>query len=565
MKKGKLLLGLASLLCLSMLFAACDSANQSNGTESTGTPVEAAPQQVTHEMQDYLVYVDNDAPVWTTVQPLEGEQVDYDADHNLVVMKETDVDVQGNLIEQYKVYDLTNGDVIFEKTNTAPYYSGSIPEDETRVTLTVELQYPVIRALITSERSGDFYGAATTYTASFYEAKKDGELIYETTDNTLQTKINMHGNLYAVTLGDKLFWIDSNMDVLRQVDVIAANGYDTSSFDAEYNGYLYDSTYTSVQIFDRAGLCTFTYTVDDQSSIDCFVLNDGNVLIQQHTEVDIYTEYDYAWLGERIVLTSYMVNAATGEMTEIELDFIVISLESAYTEAARNVDRIFTLAEGRQNKAVIQRLANGLLAKTPAYVVTDNQLAIEYTVKNTAELVDYSIDLSAVDAGLYSTSVAVGGNFVEQVFDLDGNYVCLNEGNAITDLYIVADDIIYDHSMNPIYNARENRFEILGTVGETVFLRQINFVAGATETYVFDATANAPVLLADGMDTLLQQAPRDSYYILYDGNAETYTLYSVNGTTLLTSVSAPTVSVCRDVLLVQTQFNGKPVVRVILP
>lgn len=39
----------------------------------------AEPKQVDHEMRDYLVYVDEDAAVFTDVKQLEGECVSLDA------------------------------------------------------------------------------------------------------------------------------------------------------------------------------------------------------------------------------------------------------------------------------------------------------------------------------------------------------------------------------------------------------------------------------------------------------------------------------------------------------
>ncbi len=571
MKKGKLLLLLALILCLSVFVVACakDGDGTDTGTDTAGTQVEAEPQQVKHEMHDYLVYVDDDVPTFTTAQQLEGELVDYDTEHDMAVMKTKDVDVKGNLIETYKVYDLVSGEVIFQKENTALYYSSNIPDGETKTTLSVEIQYPVIRAMVTSERGGSAL-AGKTYKASFYEAKKDGELIYESTDSTLNSNADMRGNLYAVTLGDKLFWIDKNMDVLRQVEAIHTNGYDTDNFSAEHNGYLYSYNNTegginprkTLQIFDRDGLCALTYTADDKSFINCYVLNDGNVLVQQNTLVDIHTEYDYIAYGYPMVYTTYIVNAKTGEMKEIEFEYVIRELESAYTEDARDVDRIFTLAEGRQNKAVVVKVANKMLATTASYVVLDNDMKVEYVVNNGTQYTRFEIDLKAMNPNLYSVDVADGDSSIGKVFDLDGSFVCYDTGNAVTDRYVVGDSVIYDHKMNKLYDAQENKFEIIATIDEMVFLEKINFVSGATEIYVFDVNKKTPVLLTDGINTEIE-AVYDSYYILKDNKTETYTLYSADGTLVLTSAYHIDIRSCENVLIAVTEFNGKDVAYVI--
>ncbi len=536
------------ILCLTAVFASCDQQQQEQQPSDT---IGEEPKQVDHAMHDYLAYVDDDVLVFTSATQLEGEYVDHDEDHNLIVMKEKDIDTYGNLIETYKVYDLVTGEVIFEKQNTAKYYAGNIPEGETKTTLTVELEYPVIRSMLTSQTD-----TVTTYQASFYEAKKGGEMIFETTDDTLRPEINYGENLYAVTLGDRVFWIDKNLDVLRQVKDIAAGEYDTGYFDAEYSGYLYSWTYQTLQVFNRSGACSVEYIADEDSWIDCHVLNDGNVLMQVFTVVDIYTACDFVWDGDRTVLTSYIVNATNGEMTEIELDYIVNALQNKYTETAIDADHIFKLTQGKQNKAVIVKFANGSIAKTPLYVVVDNQMKIEYTVENKTPNIDFSIDLYAMNANLYSTTVTVGGADVEQVFDLDGNYVCLKADQAVTDRYIVTYDAIYNHEMIKIFDAQENGFEILNTVDEKVFLKKNNFASGAVETYVFDVETQTPTLLADGINTLYLGAA-ENCYLLYDEEAETYTLYAVNGEALLVSTAYPRIVSTEDTLIVETYFNGK--------
>ena len=573
MKKGSLCLLLTLILCFSVIFISCEKNTDPDETSETSAVSEASetqatveaetePPMVAHEMHDYLLYVDEDDPVYSTAKQLEGECVDYDADHNLAVMKEEDIDVYNNLVVKYKVYDLVSGDAIFEKEHSSPYYGNQIPEYGTKSTMSVDIEYPVIRVKITNTTQ---YSSVTetTYSISYFAAKKDGELIHQTTDNSLQVKIDMGDNLYALTLGDEVFWLDKNIDVIRTADKIVTNDdYDFQSFDAEYQGYLYSWSYNRLQIFNRAGFCTIDYTADDDSSIGCFLLNDGNVLLQKIKKTDIYSSYDFVFYGDRFDLATYIVNSVTGEMTEIELDFLVSDLKSAYSEEAFVTGRSFTLTPGSDNKAIVYRIANGVIAKDQTYVVLDNGMNIEYTLKNDTPVIMYDIDLPAATHNLYVATVQSGGVQCYQVFDLDGNYVCsYNSAEAITDRYVVTEDKIYDHKMNVVYDLNANNYSLLRVAGDNIFLKKTNFATGADEVYIFNGKDNIE-LLANGVNTVFVSGESIGYALQ---NAETgvYSIYANDKTELWSGISAPTVTICEDVVLVRAGFNGKTLAYVI--
>lgn len=573
MKKGSLCLLLTLILCLSVIFISCDkntdpeetsetsSVSESSETQAT-VEAETEPPVVEHEMHDYLSYVDEDAPVYTTAEQLEGEYVDYDDDHNLAVMKEEDVDVYNNLVVKYKVYDLVSGDVIFEKEHSSPYYNNQIPEYGTQTTMSVDILYPVIRVTITNTAQYSD-GTKTTYDISYYAAKKDGELIHQTTDNSLQVKIDMGDNLYALTLGDEVFWLDKNIDVIRTAEKIVTNDdYDFQGFNAEYQGYLYSWSPDRLQIFNRAGLCTIDYTVDDDSSIEAFLLNDGNVLLQKFTVTDIYSSYDFIFRGYRFDLTTYIVNSVTGKMNEIELDFFVMDLKSAYSEEAFVTGRVFTLTPGRDNKAIIFRIANGSIAKDPTYAVLDNGMNIEYTLKNDTPVILYDIDLPAATHNLYVATVMSGGVECYQVFDLDGNYVCsYNSAEAITDKFVVTEDKIYDHKMNVVYDLNANNYSLVSVAEDNIFLKKTNFATGSVEVYIFNGKDSIE-LLADGINTKFVGG-ESCGYVLQNADTGVYSIYANNKTELWSGISVPTVTICDDVVLVKAGFNGKTLAYVI--
>ena len=579
MKNGKLLLLLVAVLCLSMVFASCDTSATGDTSEpvSETTAVENAPaveqEEVEHEIRDYFV-IDNgiDSVSFAEISKLNGEILEIDDENNLISLVTKDLDNYNNVIETVKVYDILTGKCIREDSITYPLYASG----EDFVELKVDIDYPIIRVSKISYYE-DSYGLNPSYDISYYFAKENSEII-RSSSNTNYSKTNFYNGLVAIEMGDEVVWINRNMEVVRTVDAVAANGYDINVFNAEYQDYLYAWDDEAVQVFNKAGLCSAKYTIQHDGVLNVHVLNDGNVLIQDFEIVDEFTPCDFTWITnnsgpityssvQRIVMKSYVMSCTDGSIKEVELDYIVESLETAYEGRLGNNYFPFALAGNGQNQAIIYRVANGSLSLWQEYVSLGNDLEIKYSVKNNCIGVDFT-SAEVINSNLYAMDVYEAGVWHSYVFDLDGNKISpANYYSAdVTDTYIVTENAIYDHKMNVVYDISASDFADNGcyviSSTNTIYMFKYNFNTGANEIFVFDHASKSPKLLVDGINTIFETFG-DGYYVTYDVNECHYNFVSTEGKTILKAYKIDDITVCNGAIVVETEFEGNTLTYII--
>lgn len=564
MKKGKLIFLLAAILSLTVFLVACgdkendlpddSSADTSQGAEDQGE------QEIKHEIRDYFI-LDNgiEATSYAEISKLEGTVCDADDDHNLVALRTKDLNNKNEVVETVTVYDVMTGEKLLE-------HSVANLLDETRyyeiTYLDVEVDYPIIRV---SERSYSEDSENAVYEYSYYLAKKGSSVLKETTLHTYD--IASYGNnLYQVTLGDEMFWIDSDMEVVRTANAIVSAGYATR-FNYEYKGYLYSWSNSELHVFNRLGEICGRYAATHEGEINVHVLNDGNVLIQDVEYLDDeFALYDFLLGSHHCVMNSYIMNMVDGTLTKVELDFIVDELESAYAYDEDTSTFPMQLAEGHENQAIVYRYANGAVARTPLYVVLDNKLQIEYTLKNDTLGVDlYSIDV--INSNYYTARVYEGNVSQRWLFDLDGKKITIIAEDAdVTDKYIVTDNAIYDHKMNVVYDIKGGDFS--GTLygvdenSNKIYFVKHNFVTGGEEAYVYDEKEKAPVLIVDGVENYFVGV-EDGSYITYEMDTGELTIYNAESKALVAFHGAPRMNTLEDALIVSVAFEGKDIIFVV--
>ncbi len=576
MKKGKLLCLLAAMLSFALLFSACagtapalDGASTSgSGQETTDTAPEKTQKETDRQevsqdpIHQYFDLIDEEDKIaYTKVERMDGELLEYDREHHLASLLTKELDTENKVIETVKVYDLKTGEVINEQSVSNLLYA---PEVE-RVELEVDLDYPIIRV---SKESWDKDAARSVYDVSYYLAKKDAEVLRQTNKGNYSLK-RFDNDLVAVDMGDDVLWIDRNMEIVRTVESIAANGYFVEEFNAEYQGYLYAWNQQELQVFNRAGMCCATYTIDHEGALSPHVLDDGDVLIQDLEFVDAFTECDFVLHGYRCVLKSYVMSFLDGTVKEVTLDYVVDSLDTAYGDEA---DMPFELAEGKENQALIYRFANGQLSHFAEYVVMNNELTIEYTLKNETVGV-YLQEAYATSNNFYVAPVKTGGFYQDYMFSFDGKPIAVYGNGWINEKFIVAEDAIYDYSMKKVFDIAESEFaggELwIDSKSDNVFLSKVNFVTCKTEWYLFNGEEDEPVLLTDGVESTLLWSD-DGYYVTRDAcrspafSGNEYTVYSSDGEVLLiTTCLNPDFYLLDGMLLVKAEFEGNPIVYVV--
>ena len=578
MKKGKLLILLLAVLSLAVLFVACDQ-TQTEAPSETGTQSETVVENneeqtigeiateqetVKHEIHDYFDLVDKvEDPIFTEISRLDGNIVSEDIRYNLVAISTKDLDNQNIVTETVTVYDLLTGETILTQSVSNAYMA----DDEDFVELSVTIDYPIIRVSYTSceEEDGNL---EYSYEVSYYQSKKDGECIFTTTDDSYEYEVLDNG-LSRIVMGDKTFWIDGDGDVVRSIETIVAGGYDQVNVNSEYKGYIYSWNNKELLIFNRSGIVSGRYLAGSDATISVNVLNNGNALIQEFTEVTVYDSYDFALNGTRYVMKSYVMNFITGEATEIDLNMVISSVITKYEQDA-NDERMFILTKGSENYGYVYRVANGSIAVNAELCVLDNDVNILYTLKNDTFGLALEMGVIPLNDNVYMAVVNTNGYEHFEMFDLEGNSISQSlsmVGTAfdasLTDKYIVTDNVIYDYGMNPVYSIIENGYYLIGVENENIYLGKRNFATGAVETYVITPESKTPELFIDDRTYDLDDVGY-GYYVLYDVEQDVYRLYNIEGVELLVSHESLYVSIAsEEIVLVSTTFNGEDVIYVI--
>jgi hypothetical protein len=572
MKKGKLLILLLAALSIILVLAACDKTDTlaettvgtaaGSGTETvseTAEEVSTETEPPKHEAHEYFVIGDaEEAPVWDEISEIDGELYGVDHENNLLAVRTEKIDTKNYVNQTISVYDLLSGEIIFTTDVSYP----ENPRQDEVVELDVTIDYPIIRV---SQKSYSEDGSAK-YDVEYYFAKKDSECI-KITDKSEYARQDYDNGLVCFTMGDESVWIDKNLDVVRRVSAIATDGLAPEQFDCEYMGYLYSWTDTAVQIFNRDGVCSATYNITHGGFINVHVLDSGNVLVQDIELVDAYTPCDIIVDGDRYTVKSYVMKYLDGEMEEIELDFLVDDLATAYGGASDGFP--FELAAGHDNQAYIYRFANGNVSPFAEYAVMSNDLEIEYVVKNGMHGIMYD-SAYAVDSHHYVAYAPLANSEQAYLFDLDGNAIPIASTHyfEVTPKYIVTATGIFDHKLNKLFDFESEGFD-WGYFGvdaayDKVYIAKYNAVTGAIEEYLFDRETNQAVMVADGIkQSLFGKGIGDGYHVIIDLDTDKYSFINSDGTTVFVTYREPIILECNGLLLAATEFEGKTVIYVI--
>lgn len=573
MKKRKLLCLLAAALAFTVPFSACKDGDDD------------AVQVAEHELWKYFV-MEEETKTYSDVYKIDGVVETYDTDHNLIVMRTEDLNNENVVTTNYTVYDLSNGESgkeIFTKSVSNLYneqYANSV---------NISLHYPMI------EVSETYY----TYNAdtvdpddkiaekkySYYLIKDEGAEYFTGDIKTWSSPLMMQmvENLYVCEIDEKVYWINQDAEVLRTLNKIPVDSYYFNlSFNAEYNDYLYswgmdlsNPLTRSIQVFDKEGVCMMKYDYPSNvSMVDVCVLNNGNLFVQEQVVLDAAEkDYDYKLNGNKFDLFSKIVDYKTGEVQELDLNFVVTKMESQYMGQELS-EFPLTLKEGQQNQAYIMYFNESGIANRTNYVVLSNDLKVEYTVKNDTLDLMSNRNITVVNKDYYTANTTVNGIKGEYLFNMDGNVVTRLPENlvGITKDYIVTSHAIYDLNMNLVFDIESSTFGSnrgstykCSILGDKIFMMAANYLTGTREeTYVFDSETKQPKLFCDGIKTAAEVLTDDDYdphgvYSVKDLVTETYALYDEADNLLVKVQDYKTLTIMESVLVVELEVDGKDV------
>ncbi len=601
MKKRKLSCLLALVACLSMPLAACDEEEKTAG-------------QILNE---HFIWDDAKAS-YTKVETYEGTIQDVDSEHNLIAISSEKPDYSGSEMsakQTVQVIDMLSGKVIFE-TYVSNFFGA--PEAEKDI-LTVTIDYPVIKVeerRYSSSNNAEPYSYYYTYQwakrsnehSSYYY--DDQIHINDSTANNLV--VNKHYSLYEVKVGNKVFWVNEDLDILREFNVAQTGDYGTTTisgetkFNGAYDDYLYSWANGVIQVFNREGVPTVQYTYPGGTAflstvVSCAILNNGNIFVQELSyaeadEVD-YTfkaaiPGTYGYENKKVNVVNKIIDYKTGEVKEVALDYVVLGLEAAYVE---DVSGQFPMGvrDGDQNQAYIAKIANKEVT-TVDYVTMDNEGKIGYALQNdlvkqstTAPLVismGYPTwSMYKVNDQHYAAQVSVAGKQQTWWFDAAGNKVAVQPDGmrAYTDAYMVTENSIFDYNCqklydfgtSPFFNTDQYRNVDAEVVGNKIYLTAVNVLTREQECYEFDGkdfvkVAEKTVEIEATDNDRIPEGNKATVELPF-GNVQyssgidsyTWTLYAEDGTALIKTqvddIDESVLTVCKDVAYMEKTVDGK--------
>ena len=238
-------------------------------------------------------------------------------------------------------------------------------------------------------------------------------------------------------------------------------------------------------VYDLSKWIECVYSYEAPAGAQVFVLNNGNLLVQQNVLLhNDAVNYDYTDGTNKYDLVHTVVDLAAKTATNIELGYYVQSV-AAVSDAM--------YAEGIKNTVVVNTIANKNLAKTIT-LLCDDALAI--IADESAVLPEFVYNVTLINDNVFLGTVVYGeGSSIRKLYNEKGEEIAtLPNGAVIYDTYIFNDGKFYDFTMKLILDPladEENALQIIVMNGNYVLL------ASDADIYYWNAAAKAPVMIVD--------------------------------------------------------------------
>ena len=526
------------------------------------------------------------------VYQIDGSVVGYNYDYDVIAVESDEVYSNGDVEKTVRVYDLTSGKTLYTDTVFA------MQSDGVTSTITADLSnYPLVRIaknhpVFDSELN--YYVDDYSYTYTFVKDEYPNTLLMDTKDpNYRFAKI---GDVYIVALPDYLYWVNGDLETMRKdpSDVADSyiNGYDIEDYfgiDAEYNGYLYDWTFDeltrSISVFDNNGLCVMQYNhpndvvaYEDTDSLinpEIFILDNGNIFVQECRVAKEDEDYDFYYNGTKFVMTSKIIDYTSGEVTELDLDVVVLDLESAHEQKTDDDRDIlpFNLKEKNTNIISYTTIVNKQISALTYISVVDNSLGSLYDFVNSEiALKGQNCIIEFATDEYYCLVTEWGLDFKVYVYNYDGELITSFFSNIIgnTEKYIVYSSGIYNYEGELVYSFEdsiltgvipENNDYILTNISD-IYVAIPDYENGVSSIYRFDDKESEFVLVTDGVDLDFDDHG-DGYVVVYDTENDSYTFINSEGTPLLKTQKDMDITETDNTVFVEATVDGEPVVYVI--
>lgn len=439
-------------------------------------------------------FVFDDEPSFSEPTEFEGEIIEVNEDYNLVAFETRSLSTDGYSTRVVKVVDVANKNrVVYTRTWTKS------PDSSYGDAEIILEDYPVIK-VAEEYQNGTEDGVPvfkTRYEYYLINEKTEAHSISTSSDGDI-LKIKEINNIWLISDEDYVYWVNRNLEIMRKLPSAIADTYfrmelqnpqSYFQFEAEYCDYLYtwefDASIASqvIIVYDPNGIACAKYTPSYNGyAPSVFVLNNGNILVQEQQFAEDGKDYDYEFpMGtetKKIDLVTKVIDYKTGAVTEIDFNCIISNLESYYSgsENALRYDSGFslTLAEGDYNQAYLIPYGDGKIGRVTEYAVLNNDLEIQYVLPNLylAEFGTYYIQNPGEDG--YFALVRIDGEMAACKFDWSGKIILRapTNVNGITNDCYVTESGVYDFDGKLIFDIDNADFADadLEVYGDCVYL-----------------------------------------------------------------------------------------------
>jgi len=462
---------LSVLLCIVMLFAACESSETEETTTvaTTESETESVTETETEtETETDEVYVKVDPELdnfikfdyeehWNHLSSAERMDDVVAEQGDLIVLRDATVDHMNVVTETFGVYNVKLGKVVFTTSHTYNNLNYSVfdwndleyptdhdailPESVVRVNLLnldgsvycIEVGYakltPVSEEVL--EENPDAYAYEVEARYEYYDV--EGTLLGQVNGIANNATVNYWTtNLEAVglSIGNKSVILDRESGKLIR-EITAENEQVLGGFDYEnekYGYFLYGyessalGSYTSyVEVYTKATGEINRYYYDGYVSHESLgVLRNGDVVIQvaRYLPEEKGVGYDYIDDSTRYALDTFVVDVSREEMRKIELDYViaVVAEKNLFTEQLFDEKNGVSFTESAWNIAVANPI-NDKKLESARIVIFNNDMEAVFEMAPIAPEHHITVD-EYVDYNEWSLGIRVLGNG-DLLLDLD--------------------------------------------------------------------------------------------------------------------------------------------------
>ena len=617
-KRSKFIKFLSGLLCLAMLLS-CGITAMAAGDE-TPAPEGNSPA-VDSNSSAYVNYpeyfANND---FVGASRVEGDLIA--SQNEIFVFRNRSIDALNNVTDKYEVFNTNIGKVVltlenqYKKNSTIPanqYSFNAIIVNDMAIAVSItKTEYTMLTReekenYKLPETAGDMLDVIKDYV---YEESYE---VYDVYGNKLasfdyipsvNSTINYSSGKRVLEVSENTYVFDDEAKLVYSYNNIT--GLPLADCDVVTDNYYYflGEGYTASEeialvVVDKEGKVVFETSVSYYSEV--FVLQNGNIFVQEMSEIPEGYVGGVLYDGYYCNLKSYIIDIATGTSTYLpDFGYVVEDIVNELTVGKKTYSEVATAKA--INTAMVYEIKDGVVSENEKLVVFDNNMKLLVSLDSLYPLQDTIFDASLLPDGYVyvemrnvivdplgsgDADVLYVGAIISPAGEITG-YVKPNMkiGNG----FVAASDAIYDYDFNLLYEYNSSR-NLAGVTNDAVILytrstrsewdpnawNEYTHEYGAyVETYYdeyycvryyeqhqYDEYGNhigSELVFGEnfshtGKSLNLVKYDKD-YFIIYNGETNKYTLYSAKANQLLVTANVMNVYVGENAAIVSTYIDG---------